>query len=400
MQEWRLDDKSKWGEGPWQNEPDKVYWRDESTGLDCLIVRNGSGTLCGYVGVRLNHELFGTAYDDVESPLRVHGGLTFSDNEEEVGGGDYHPADIAYKLWWFGFDCSHSCDFSPVYDYSPDARDGQGRKVYRDLAYVKAQVEGLASQLITPLEALANVGHEDKPDSRDFDETYIDHDGDMPSCPHCGEMKIGMVLAKNKYGQASRFGCRSCDREYSAGAIPPGWEHRVWDMVERKSACFCGGTEELVKSLGYTPKLLALTPDEVDAMSDDAVFLHLNDHEEDEERFVRLADGSGIARGLMVPYREGTTLIFDQSIQLCAECGDPWPTLFMVHDELWIKHASGCSILCCICLEERMGRALTRDDLSDAPINASPEVEALCQLRKMTSSGTSIGQTTPDATPA
>ncbi len=37
--EYRTVDKTGWGEGPWQSEPDKRQWQDEATGLPCLIVR-------------------------------------------------------------------------------------------------------------------------------------------------------------------------------------------------------------------------------------------------------------------------------------------------------------------------------------------------------------------------
>lgn len=49
--EYRTADKSQWGEGPWTAEPDKRQWRDEATGLPCLIVRGPHGAFCGYVGV-------------------------------------------------------------------------------------------------------------------------------------------------------------------------------------------------------------------------------------------------------------------------------------------------------------------------------------------------------------
>ena len=45
--EYRTIDKSQWGEGPWQDEPDKIQWQDEETGLPCLIVRGHMGFLCG-----------------------------------------------------------------------------------------------------------------------------------------------------------------------------------------------------------------------------------------------------------------------------------------------------------------------------------------------------------------
>lgn len=109
--EYRTKDKSAWRPGPWQQEPDKVQWKDEETTLPCLIVRNHSGAWCGYVGVAEGHPLHGTEYggtaklpkevigrmleargvrdlyaDDLEkgevrpdSFLDAHGGITFSD---------------------------------------------------------------------------------------------------------------------------------------------------------------------------------------------------------------------------------------------------------------------------------------------------------------------------------
>ena len=83
--EYRTIDKSTWGEGEWQNEPDKKQWQDEETNYPCLIVRSPvSGSLCGYVGVSEGHALFGksalyssereSALDDLkrmgELPLR------------------------------------------------------------------------------------------------------------------------------------------------------------------------------------------------------------------------------------------------------------------------------------------------------------------------------------------
>lgn len=62
--EYHTADKSTWGEGPWQDEPDKVQWQDEETGYPCLIVRNPHmGFLCGYVGVPPGHPAHGLSYD-------------------------------------------------------------------------------------------------------------------------------------------------------------------------------------------------------------------------------------------------------------------------------------------------------------------------------------------------
>ena len=50
-------DRSDWLPGPWDDEPDRVEWRDEATGLPCLL-RRGSpfiGVWCGYVALPPDH---------------------------------------------------------------------------------------------------------------------------------------------------------------------------------------------------------------------------------------------------------------------------------------------------------------------------------------------------------
>jgi hypothetical protein len=91
-------DKAGWQAGPWNDEPDKIQWQDELTGLPCLIVRGSVGALCGYVGVNPGHPWHGLSYGicplgaqcpqrnednhwcdhTPESVLNVHGGVTFS----------------------------------------------------------------------------------------------------------------------------------------------------------------------------------------------------------------------------------------------------------------------------------------------------------------------------------
>jgi hypothetical protein len=212
-------DKSAWGRGPWQQEPDKVQWQDEATGLPCLIVRAWSGALCGYVGVAEGHPLFGKDYSQCVQPqnhkahegdeeqwhhsctpggiLSAHGGITFADfctpHEQEdyakwldlmerskVEAAQYPRGDAARRVkeqshligryeawreqrqassichipgqgepdrvWWFGFDCAHSGDSCPGSDGLLKYGFG-GEACYRDLAYVRDQVAGLARQL-------------------------------------------------------------------------------------------------------------------------------------------------------------------------------------------------------------------------------------------------------------
>ncbi len=150
-------DRSSWQPGPWDREPeDRIEWRDEATGLPCLMVRERySGQWCGCVGVAPGHPWYGVNYsgsvgDDgqwVPSPVeaRCHGGLTYAAPCQEGGAICHVPQpgepDVA---WWFGFDCGHCGDASP--------RDGErhwssGSTTYRYRDYVRREVTELARQL-------------------------------------------------------------------------------------------------------------------------------------------------------------------------------------------------------------------------------------------------------------
>jgi hypothetical protein len=163
--EYRYLDKSAWGDGPWQSEPDKQQFIDEATGLDCLLVRNPwSGHWCGYVGVPEGHPLFGLHYDaadDHAAPddegyrqFRVHGGLTFADICQE-GGEETSICHVPApgrpdRVFWFGFDAAHAGDLRPG-----DAplfaklkmRHNTLREVYRTAEYMQAECARLAAQL-------------------------------------------------------------------------------------------------------------------------------------------------------------------------------------------------------------------------------------------------------------
>lgn len=145
-------ERDQWGDGPWQDEPDKLVWVDDATGLDCMIVRNTLGALCGYVGVPEGHPWYGS--DPFAIDALVHGGLNFG--EPCVPGvveGDaavcHDPARGATaNPYWVGFDCGHGADRCPIteatlrtigFDRSPYG-------TYRDVAYVRDQVAVLAVQ--------------------------------------------------------------------------------------------------------------------------------------------------------------------------------------------------------------------------------------------------------------
>jgi hypothetical protein len=147
-------DKSKWGDGPWNDEPDKVQWQDKATGLPCLAVRNlPIGNWCGYVGVSASHPHFGKDYDDEAVDIDCHGGLTFAgacrENDKEHG--ICHRPDLGEDdhVWWLGFDCCHALDLMPgtaatlrEVGLKPWPED-----VYRDLSYVQKECASVAKQL-------------------------------------------------------------------------------------------------------------------------------------------------------------------------------------------------------------------------------------------------------------
>lgn len=178
-------DKSAWGPGPWQDEPDRIEWRDEATGLPCLIVRNPGGALCGYAAVAPGHPLHGKSYGDevpelcalhterlgkplgeqpglglmiamlsgsaetptMTSAIDVHGGVTYTDRCQ-AGGKICHVAQPGEPedVWWIGFDCAHAGDVTPSHRSRGYPRF-DSYESYRTVDYVRAEVTSLASQL-------------------------------------------------------------------------------------------------------------------------------------------------------------------------------------------------------------------------------------------------------------
>lgn len=144
-------EKEHWGDGPWQDEPDRVAWR-HGTGLPCLVKRGPSGALCGYVAVPPGHPAHESDYDVVN--VRVHGGLTYAascDGDEDTGICHVPEPGEPDNVWWLGFDCAHAFDLCPATVGFMRSKGEAwlliGGEVYRDLAYVRTEVEALAGQL-------------------------------------------------------------------------------------------------------------------------------------------------------------------------------------------------------------------------------------------------------------
>lgn len=159
---WTTVDKATWGDGPWQDEPDKMQWPDEATGLPLLIHRSdAAGAWCGYVGVPEGHPWYKTAVHTIDSllPVGVHGGLNFTsfcqDDGDESRGVCHVPGPgEPDHVYWIGFDCGHGDDLSPAMDavcrahgLTPMSENGLFSQVYRDVDYVQNQCRLLAAQV-------------------------------------------------------------------------------------------------------------------------------------------------------------------------------------------------------------------------------------------------------------
>jgi hypothetical protein len=151
--EWKTTDKTSWGPGPWQDEPDKKQWTDTETGLPCLIKRNTGGALCGYVGVPEGHPWHGKGYGEVEP---------YADRCMEEGDEAETICHIPEpgepdNVWWLGFDCAHLGDLSPAYKrlWADAGIPTPPRETYKPVAYVESECGSLAQQAIAALTVTA-----------------------------------------------------------------------------------------------------------------------------------------------------------------------------------------------------------------------------------------------------
>jgi hypothetical protein len=142
-----MTERTKWGPGPWQNEPDRDEWKT-AAGLPGLALRGSFGNWCGYVAVPPGHLAHGQPYDSFR--VSVHGGLTYANAcQGEIC---HVPAPgEPDNVYWFGFDCGHYQDVKPGMDALLRTRGIERPAMiytYRTLEYVRAEVEDLAAQLV------------------------------------------------------------------------------------------------------------------------------------------------------------------------------------------------------------------------------------------------------------
>lgn len=154
------DDKLKHlGYGEWVEEPDEIYFTHK--GLKCRLKRilrlddNGGsfgGHWCGYVQLPENHPWI--KLDGLEINSNVHGGITYSRQEEDG--------------YWVGFDCAHSNDISPSTERFFNTNSNLvglkekfpnsfvWERSYKNAEYVEAECRGLADQALQELSLKKN----------------------------------------------------------------------------------------------------------------------------------------------------------------------------------------------------------------------------------------------------
>lgn len=201
-------DRSKWGPGPWDGEPDRLDFTHK--GRACLLLRGPMGSWCGYASVEKGHPFYGRDYTmcihpkhkaipakkaaqanrrravlaksrserdmwyrlaeaelrwrslrtacgwrhSIESLLNAHGGITYSG---ECQGEICHPTEPGKDhVWWFGFDTAHLYDLVPEFHamrqpggilHHPGIVSSHSEDVYRTMEYVKEETIKLAEQL-------------------------------------------------------------------------------------------------------------------------------------------------------------------------------------------------------------------------------------------------------------
>ena len=109
----------------WEHEPNEALFT--SHGYWCEIKRHSElGHLCGYVYMGKHHPMANDDCPDVD----VHGGITYNDGKK------------------MGFDCGHAGDLSPyMIRFSTRIGITPRDDVYRNMAFVKEQLNNLAAQL-------------------------------------------------------------------------------------------------------------------------------------------------------------------------------------------------------------------------------------------------------------
>lgn len=66
---------------------------------------------------------------------------------------------------------------------------------------------------------------------------------------------------------------------------------------------------------------------------------------------------------------------------VCRDCGKTYPNLLMIRHELWKEISGGKEVLCLACMEKRLGRLITFEDLQPCGITNSVMLGVFLYLR-------------------
>ena len=81
---------------------EKEFTKD---GFRCVVIAAYSlGHRCGYVEITKDSPLFNVGFDELNSNVKVHGGLTYDNISDEF------PLESNSPSRWIGFDCNHLYD--------------------------------------------------------------------------------------------------------------------------------------------------------------------------------------------------------------------------------------------------------------------------------------------------
>lgn len=148
-----LIDKSDFIEdGPWFDEPDLEIWERNDT--VCVVRRTDGGSLCGYVGIKINPDSapgWTVSYlKSIRDKLNVHGGVTFEsgDIDHIVQFEQIDPTVLEWidSYFFFGFDCAHVADLCFLKKELFHLL-GHNNEIYKDWKYACNQCEKLSDQL-------------------------------------------------------------------------------------------------------------------------------------------------------------------------------------------------------------------------------------------------------------
>ncbi len=167
---YRERSRRPFGPGPWQDEFEKTAWTDPASGYPCIILRQRSGELGGYVGVGPDHPLFGYSADALPAVIgeNLHRPVTYANvcqsaADERVSICHVTPVIPAHmpshglhrgdrvdhqdKAWWFGCEFDGPTDIVPLRPRRGSDLAAERGATYKDEAFVYHQVVALARQL-------------------------------------------------------------------------------------------------------------------------------------------------------------------------------------------------------------------------------------------------------------